>query len=93
LNSLWITPVPADIVWIRIGAKHVLNSHAVLVGQAAIHNVGEDLHITMSMRSKTPARRHPIVVEDAQRPEPIWEGSRKPGNEDVWYVLSQPWPK
>lgn len=45
----------------------MLFAHAVAVRQAALHDIGEDLHIAMTVRPKAFARRDAVLVQNAQR--------------------------
>ena len=47
----------------HVRPQHVLFAHAVAVRQAALHDIGEDLHIAMTVRSKAFARRDAVLVQ------------------------------
>jgi hypothetical protein len=53
----------------RVGAEYVLLPHAVLVREAAIKYVSEDLHVAVSMCAEPPSGSDAVVVQDAQRAE------------------------
>src|SRR5206468_2631875 len=42
-------------------------AQAVFVLERALDHIGHDLHVTMAVRGKTASRRHPILVDHAQR--------------------------
>jgi hypothetical protein len=39
------------------------------VGEAAREDVADDLHVAVAVRAEAHARLHPVLVDDAQRPE------------------------
>ena len=41
-------------------------AHAVLVGQCAGGDIGDDLHVAVRVRAEAAARRDQVVVDDAQ---------------------------
>jgi hypothetical protein len=47
----------------------MLLAHTVLVSELSLENVRKDLHIAMTVRAKSLARGHAVIVQDAQRPE------------------------
>ena len=51
----------------HVRPQHVLFAHAVAMRQAALHDIGEDLHAAMTVRSKAFARRNAVLVQNAQR--------------------------
>src|SRR5436190_2552475 len=51
------------------GAQRLGVTHAVLMRQLAAKHVGEDLHIVVAMRAEARARRHPVLIDHAKRPE------------------------
>ena len=42
---------------------------AVLVLERAFKDIGDDLHVAVRMRGESAARRHAVVIDDAQRAE------------------------
>src|SRR6266571_173280 len=41
------------------------------VGELALEHVGKDLHVAVPVRAEAGARRHAVVVDDAERPAPL----------------------
>ena len=37
--------------------------------ECAFEDIGDDLHVAVRMRRESPARRHAVVIDDAQRAE------------------------
>src|SRR5690606_19046102 len=42
-------------------------AHRVAVRQRALEHVADDLHVAVAVRAETLARRHPVLVDHAQR--------------------------
>jgi len=70
------------------GKDHRAGAQAVLVLERAFEDIGDDFHVAVRMRRETFARRHTILVDDAQRGKAhvprvviIGEGKRMPGVE------------
>src|SRR5438128_312742 len=51
------------------GPNHRAGADAVLVLERAFENVRDDLHVAMPVCAEPLPRAHPVLVDDAQRPE------------------------
>src|SRR2546421_594112 len=51
-------------------AQHLAVAEAVLVLERPFQDVGHDLHVAVRVPAEAVARLYPVVIDDAQRPEP-----------------------
>ena len=58
--------MPADITWTSPGPDHRSGADAVLVLEGAFENVGNDLHVPVSVRVEPRAGPHAILVDHPQ---------------------------